>query len=104
MAAATHRPTDLMVAASCHTRADLDRAGDLEVDFVVLGPVKPTTTHPGAPALGWHQFVQVVDGTRVPVYALGGLANDDLAAAISHGAHGVAMRTGAWRGAAPLPR
>jgi 8-oxo-dGTP diphosphatase len=104
MAAATRRPDGLLVAASCHTRADLDRAADLEVDFVVLGPVKPTATHPGAPSLGWHAFARCIEGTRVPVYALGGLANDDLAAAIAHGAHGVALRTGAWPNGGPWLR
>jgi thiamine monophosphate synthase len=30
------------------------------------------------------------------VYALGGLTPDDLDAAIDRGAHGIAMRGGAW--------
>jgi len=32
----------------------------------------------------------------LPVYALGGLVPADLDAAVDHGAHGIAMRRGAW--------
>src|SRR5258705_6112047 len=47
LSAATSRPADLIAAASCHTRADIDRAGALGFDFAVLGPVLPTPTHAG---------------------------------------------------------
>ena len=94
--AAQRRPRDLVVAASCHDRRDLDRAAELEVDFVVLGPVKPTPTHPGAVPLGFEGFAAIVDGTRVPVYALGGLDPGDLGPAVDHGAHGIALRRHAW--------
>lgn len=90
------RPADLVVAASCHTRAELDRAAALEVDFAVLGPVRATPSHPGAAPLGWDAFARLVAGTRIPVYALGGLVPADLDTAIAHGAHGVALRSAAW--------
>jgi 8-oxo-dGTP diphosphatase len=32
----------------------------------------------------------------LPVYALGGLVRADLEQAMLHGAHGVALRRGAW--------
>ncbi len=96
LAAATSRPRDLVVAVSCHTRADLERATTLDVDFAVLGPVHPTPTHPQATPLGWAAFARIVAGTRLPVYALGGLGRDDLDAAIAHGAHGIALRRAAW--------
>jgi 8-oxo-dGTP diphosphatase len=94
--AAEQRPRDLIVAASCHERREVDRAAALDVDFVVLGPVKPTPTHPHASPLGFERFAEIVVGTRVPVYALGGLTPKDLDAAIDCGAHGVALRRAAW--------
>ena len=90
------RPHDLRVAASCHTREELARAARLGVDFAVLGPVMPTPSHPGAPALGFEGFAAQVAAARLPVYALGGLTRQDLDAAIDHGAHGVALRRDAW--------
>jgi 8-oxo-dGTP diphosphatase len=96
LAAAASRPRDLLVGASCHTHADVMHASALDVDFVVLGPVLATPTHPDAVPLGWSGFAAAVAGTRVPVFALGGLHRDDLDVAIAHGAHGVAMRRHAW--------
>jgi len=96
LAAATSRPRDLVVGASCHDAVEIARAGVLGCDFAVLGPVRATPSHPGARTLGWHGFARAIDGTRLPVYALGGLAPADLDAAVDHGAHGIAMRRGAW--------
>ena len=99
LAQASQRPAGMMAAASCHTRDDVARAGALDLDFAVLGPVAATPTHPDADPIGWEGFVARVEGTRVPVYALGGLAPGDLAEAVVHGAQGVALRRAAWPGA-----
>lgn len=93
---ATSRPHDLIVGASCHTRAELAHACALDVDFAVLGPVLATPTHPDAQPLGWEGFAAAIERTRVPVFALGGLHAADHDAAIAHGAHGIAMRRHAW--------
>lgn len=90
------RPADLICAASCHDVAEIARAGELGLDFALLSPVSVTQTHPGAPPLGWPRFAQIVESARLPVYALGGLARADLATAIDHGGHGVALRRDAW--------
>ncbi|MFN3594791.1 MAG: Nudix family hydrolase [Thiobacillaceae bacterium] len=90
------RPDLAWVAASCHDAAELEQAQALGVDFVALGPVKPTASHPGAPTLGWARFAELTAGRAMPVYALGGLSAADLATARQAGAHGIAMKTGAW--------
>jgi 8-oxo-dGTP diphosphatase len=97
--AATARPDGMLCAASCHTRADIERAGMLALDFAVLGPVLPTPSHPGARTLGWDGFAAIAEEAPLPIYALGGLAREDLGVAITHGAHGVALRRAAWRAA-----
>ena len=97
LAALDRRPQVPLVAASCHGVEDLAQAGRLGLDFVVLGPVLPTASHPGAPALGWHQFLAMTGNTPVPVFALGGLSAADLDCARQAGAHGVAMLGAAWR-------
>jgi 8-oxo-dGTP diphosphatase len=93
---ARKRPDGLLAAASCHTREELAHAGELALDFAVLGPVAATPTHPFATPLGWDGFARIADGSRLPVFALGGLSATDLDAAIDHGAHGVALRRAAW--------
>ena len=85
------RPKDMLAAASCHSRAELEHAMDLELDFAVLGPVRDK-----AAAIGWSRFRELVRGTRIPVFAIGGLAPADLPDAWRAGAHGVAMIRAAW--------
>jgi len=96
LAAASTRPDDLLVAASCHTRDELTHAARIGVDFAVVGPVLATPTHPQAKPLGWQGFADAVLGARIPVFALGGLTPSDVDVAIAHGAHGIAMRRHAW--------
>ncbi len=87
------RPAEGLAAASCHTRAELERALALQLDFAVLGPVREKA---GAAALGWEAFAAIARGTSIPIYAIGGLHVDDLETAWRHGAHGVAMIRGSW--------
>lgn len=90
------RPPCDWVAASCHNAPELAKAAQLGVDFVVMGPVKPTPTHPGAPVMGWDAFLRNICDTPLPVYALGGMQQADLRDARRSGAHGIAMLRGAW--------
>lgn len=94
--AATSRPDLEWVGASCHNPAELGRAAELELDLVVLSPVLPTASHPGAETLGWPRFAEWVADYPLPVFALGGLGLDDLEIARAHGAHGVALKSQAW--------
>ncbi|MDD5241280.1 MAG: Nudix family hydrolase [Sulfuricella sp.] len=96
--ALTAKPEFELVGASCHDQTELERAAELDLDFVVLSPVKPTQSHPGAPVLGWVRFAHLAVGMPMPVYALGGVSGADLDEARQHGAHGVAMLRGAWVG------
>lgn len=90
------RPGAGLAGASCHSEAELQRAMALDLDFAVLGPVKPTPTHAGATTLGWAGFARIALGASIPVYAIGGMRRSDLEAAWRAGAHGVAMVSGAW--------
>ena len=90
------RPDIALCGASCHDRRELDQAARLGLDFVVLSPVMPTQSHPGADTLGWLRFTELIADFPLPVYALGGLDTHDLNTALEHGAHGIGMLRGAW--------
>lgn len=90
------RPDLPWVGASCHDAAELERAQALQLDFIVLGPVLPTASHPGARTLGWGGFHDLAAGRNLPIYALGGLSAVELEAARQAGAHGIAMKRGVW--------
>jgi 8-oxo-dGTP diphosphatase len=97
--AAQARPAGEWCGASCHNAAELARARELDMDFVVLGPVAATPTHPMATLLGWAEFTRLIRDYPVPVYALGGLHADELEHAWQCGAHGVSLLRDAWSGA-----
>ena len=86
------KPAELLVAASCHNAIELRHAEHLELDFVVLSPVKSTLSHPEADPLGWQKFAALAENCTLPVYALGGMALSDLPLALSHSARGVAFQ------------
>lgn len=90
------RPAIDWCAASCHNAEELCRAETLGCDFALLSPVLPTLSHPGAPHLGWGNFAAIAAGSTIPVYALGGLQQEDMQTAWQHGAHGIALLRQAW--------
>ena len=90
------RPAGTLVGASCHDARELEHAAALGLDYVVLGPVKPTASHPGATPLGWPGFAALAADRPMPVYAIGGLTRSDLPHARRHGAHGVALLSAAF--------
>ena len=93
-------------SAAVHDAGELQRAAALDLGSVLLGPVHATPTHPGQAGLGWAGFEALrARVPALPVYALGGLAPDDLAEARRHGAQGVAGIRGFRPSAHPaLPR
>ena len=94
LAACAERPDFAWVGASCHNTDDIARAGRLNLDYALLGPVLPTPTHPDAPGLGWERFAATLAGNTLPVFALGGMRPEMLADAQQHGAHGIALMRG----------
>lgn len=83
------------LAASCHNQAELTLAANAGVDFAMLGHVAATHSNSDR-ALGWPAFEQLVYDVPVPVYAMGGMAREDIKTAQRHGAQGIAANTALW--------
>ncbi len=83
-------PAHLWFAVSCHNEAEVAKAIGLGADFITLGPVAPTLSHPGASTLGWQRFQELVMTANVPVFALGGMVDADLEASKAKGGQGIA--------------
>lgn len=90
------RPAVAWCGASCHTREELAQAEKLQLDYVILGPVLPTATHPNAATLGWEQVRACTQDYPLPLYVIGGMQAAQLETAWECGAHGIAMLRGAW--------
>ena len=93
---ALERPDFAWVGASTHNADELAQAVRLNLDFVVLGPVLQTQSHPGTNGMGWDGFARLVQHYPLPVLAIGGLAASHMAAARAAGAHGIAGIRGVW--------
>ncbi|MFP5371585.1 MAG: Nudix family hydrolase [Actinomycetes bacterium] len=91
LAGLIERPPTRLWVVSAHNPRDLERASALDADVAIVAPVRPTASHPGHPGLGWDGLQTLVAASRLPVYAQGGLGPDDIAAARSAGALGVAV-------------
>lgn len=83
--------------ASCHDQYSLSRLNTLATSHTVMGcflsPVKATPTHPETfqnGGMGWQAFGELAKLSDVPVFALGGVGQADLATAYEHGAMGIA--------------
>lgn len=94
LAVCAARPDFAWVGASCHTAEEIARAGELGLDYALLGPVLPTPTHPENPGLGWEEFARRIAGNPLPVFALGGLRPEMMETAQAHGGHGIALMRG----------
>ena len=89
-------PSSALVGVSCHDAAGLAQAERIGADYATLAPVQRTASHPGAQTLGWERFAELVAAATIPVYALGGMAEEDLETAHVSGAQGIAAIRGLW--------
>jgi len=92
------RPLPPAVAcyASAHTPEELQQAARLGFAAAVLGPVRPTASHPGATPLGWSRFTAWIAGAALPVYALGGVGPAQREQAFAAYAQGTAGISAYW--------
>ena len=78
-----------LIAVSCHTPADVLRAGSEGADFVVFAPVFEKREHPGNRLAGLTALREACQ-TKIPVLALGGVNLENAAACLEAGAAGIA--------------
>ncbi|GLR63133.1 Nudix family hydrolase [Marinospirillum insulare] len=89
-------PVDKWLAASCHDAESITQAENIRADFITLSPVLKTPSHPKAQALGWHDFNNLTDNSKLPVYALGGMDKKQLDRIFGLGGQGLAGITQYW--------
>lgn len=70
---ALYPTSDLLTLATAHSLQDIGLANHARADAVLLSPVFPTRSHPGAKALGPLRFRLLAAHAEMPVIALGGM-------------------------------
>lgn len=91
----TETGDNFYIGCSVHS---LDAAKRREVegaDFLTYSPIYPTASKPGyGPAVGTASLAEVVEGVKLPVFALGGITPDRVQECLAAGAFGVAVMSG----------
>lgn len=85
------------IGKSVHNLAEAEAARTEGADYLVIGPVFATASHPGRAPLGLQQLQAIaaaVDG--LPVIAIGGITADRVREVRDSGAHGVAAIRALW--------
>jgi thiamine-phosphate pyrophosphorylase len=92
---------DRIIGCSAHS-AEGAEAVSRWIDFLFLGTIYPTPSHPddagGGPAL----VAAAAARTTVPILAIGGVTTERVAEVVAAGAHGVAVIRGVWAPVDPV--
>ncbi|MBT6442446.1 MAG: thiamine monophosphate synthase [Alphaproteobacteria bacterium] len=80
----------LIVTAAAHSATALQRAADFGADATLLSPVFTTASHPGTTPLGLAQFAALAADAALPVYALGGIDEENVNQLLTTSAIGIA--------------
>ena len=96
-----HRPAGPeLIGASVHTPEEARRARELGLDYVIVGHVRATPSHPDRDPIGWVQFENIALAAGLPAYAIGGIGPEDLPLVRGHWGQGVAGIRAFWPGMA----
>lgn len=83
-------PEGRLISRSVHVNT---RSVESAADYVVLGNILETGSKPGLAGIGYGAIRDASRRLAKPVLAIGGMEQGTVAAAISSGAHGVAVRS-----------
>ena len=86
----------LLVGRSIHSTDQAAGPRRSGLDYLVLGAVYPTRSHPDRRALGVDAVAAAVTGSDLPVLAIGGITPSGVPDVLARGAHGVVVLSGVW--------
>lgn len=84
------------IGRSVHSKEEAEQAAREGADYLLVGNVYETSSHPGRPGLGLGLVREAVS-LGLPVIAIGGMDPARAAAARDQGAYGVAAIAALWR-------
>jgi thiamine-phosphate diphosphorylase len=88
------------IGRSVHSRAEAETALAEGADYLLVGPVFATASHPGTPPLG-PAVLRDIAALGAPAVAIGGITPDTARQARDAGAYGVAAIRALWDAAEP---
>ncbi|MCE2414717.1 thiamine phosphate synthase [Candidatus Poribacteria bacterium] len=92
---ATEAGDNFYVGCSVHSFDAAKKREAEGCDFVTYSPIYATASKPGyVPAVGTASLAEVVEGVKLPVFALGGITPTRVSECLSAGTFGVAVMSG----------
>jgi thiamine-phosphate pyrophosphorylase len=85
-----------LIGFSAHSAEEALKARQDGTDFVLLGTIYPSASHPERRPLGASVLSDVVARVNVPVIAIGGMSAERTTVAMAQGAYGVAAIASIW--------
>lgn len=84
-------PTDLLIGRSVHDVASAEQAAMDGADYMLVGTVFASKSHPGAVPAGLELLIEIAHRVTIPVLGIGGIGPAQAAACRRAGAAGVAV-------------
>ena len=84
---------DMLIGRSVHSVGGAVEAASSGADFLVLGTIFETSTHPGARTGGLELIRHVTGKVKTPVIGIGGISESSIAEVVQAGAAGAAVIT-----------
>lgn len=94
---------EMIIGKTTHNLAQARQAIADGADYISAGPVYPTPTKPGRPAVGLSYVKEVAESLEIPFVAIGGIDLSNIDEVLAAGAKTIAV-VRAWRDAAELLR
>lgn len=91
-----------LIGASCHSLSEAVRAEESGCGYVTAGHIYKTDCKRDLIPRGTEFLKEVVNGVSVPVYAIGGITEENLSRTIKTGAKGACVMSGAMTCTDPL--
>lgn len=88
------------IGRSVHSAAEAMSAKAEGADYVIVGPIFPTASHPGRPA-GGVELVREAGAAGIPVIAIGGIDAERALVVAEAGAWGVGVVSALWTASDP---
>jgi thiazole tautomerase (transcriptional regulator TenI) len=89
------------IGVSAHDAAEAAFAAADGADWIIMGTIYDSASHPDVVPAGLDALRDCVEGVTVPVIAIGGITTDRIAQVKATGAHGAAVLGGVWHAEHP---
>ena len=83
-----------IIGKSTHSLAQAAAAQAEGADYIGFGPLFPTATKPGRPAIGLEEIRRVHDIVSIPIFCIGGVKRENLDTVLDAGARRVVIVSG----------